>query len=461
MAAGVDARFVAPLADRHVCPVCLLALREPTVTKCGHLFCNDCVRPLARRGRIVCPVCREEQNESEIFSNNYDKREIMSLKIYCDQQEKGCKWKGELRERETHNETCGYVDVLCKNECGEMVMEKDMESHRKKTCMNRQVKCVHCKTIVTFKCLNDHHAQCEMSPVACEFCRRQVRRGEMNEHVSKDGTCPNSPLECEFSEAGCQFIGNRKEWKNHIEHDTVFHLILLMKHQSRTKALLSATKSSLESSLSATESSLTATKSLLSSTRACLAKKECELENLKSFVTEKVGMPVSQPDICVFEWNITNWSNCKMKSEVDPTYGTLSKPFFTKPKGYRLRLMLYPAGHDECKGSHVSVHVLVYAREYDYDVKLPKRQHCKFSFTLLDQQPDAMNVVVRQENTLDLIPRPQTMLITEDREHALQVIPYTKLETIDDFISYEKLNSRSYIQNNEIFIQFCLQLNLP
>ena len=77
-----------------------------------------------------CPVCREEQKESEIFLNNYDKREIMSLKIYCDQQEKGCRWKGELRERETHNEICGYVDVLCKNECGEMVMKKDMETAR-------------------------------------------------------------------------------------------------------------------------------------------------------------------------------------------------------------------------------------------------------------------------------------------------------------------------------------------
>ena len=109
-AGGFDARFVDLLSDRHTCPVCLLTLREPTITKCGHLFCNDCVRPLARRGRIECPVCREDQNESEIYPNNYDKREIMSLKIYCDQQEKGCGWKGELRRRETH-ETCGYVDV--------------------------------------------------------------------------------------------------------------------------------------------------------------------------------------------------------------------------------------------------------------------------------------------------------------------------------------------------------------
>ncbi|XP_062512293.1 TNF receptor-associated factor 2-like isoform X2 [Corticium candelabrum] len=370
----------------------------------------------------------------------------MSLKIYCDQQEKGCGWKGELRERETHNETCGYVDVLCKNKCGEMVMKKDMESHIKKKCMNRKVECRYCKTTVTIKFLNDHHALCEMFPVVCKHCRQRVVRKEMNEHVSKIGTCPNSPLECEFREAGCQYIGNRNEMTIHVQNDVTSHLSLLMKLQSNTKSSL--------------ESSLSATKSLLSSTRACLAKKECELENLRCFVTEKIGMPVSQPEICVFEWNITNWAKLKMKSDVDSLIATLSEPFYTKPKGYLLRLMLYPAGHDVYKGSHVSVHVLVYAREYDYDVKLPKRQHCKFSFTLLDQQPDAMNVVARRENTLDVIPTNRMTILVREQEDV-SIIPYTKLETINDFITHEQLNSRSYIRNNEIFIQFCLQLKLP
>ncbi|XP_062512172.1 TNF receptor-associated factor 6-like [Corticium candelabrum] len=201
-------------------------MREPMMTRCGHLFCNDCVRPLTRRGRIVCPLCREEQNESEIFSSNYDKREIMSLKIYCDQQEKGCKWKGELRKRERHNETCGYADVLCENECGEMVKRKRMGYHLKRVCMNRQVDCGYCNTTVTFKFRNDHHGKCEMFRLACEYCGQGVVRREMNEHVSKDGTCPNSPLECEFNEAGCQFIGNRNEMTIHVQR-VMLHLILV------------------------------------------------------------------------------------------------------------------------------------------------------------------------------------------------------------------------------------------
>ena len=438
---GFDARFVDRLSNRHTCPVCLLALREPTVTKCGHLFCNDCVRPLASRGRIECPVCKEEQKESEIYPNNYDKREIMSLMIYCDQQEKGCGWKGELRERGTHNETCGYVDVLCKNKCGIMVITKDMESHMKKTCMNRKVECRYCKTTVTFKFLIDHHRKCEMFPVACDYCKEQMVRKEMNEHVSKNGTCPNSPLECEFSEAGCQFIGNRNEMTIHVQNDVTSHLSLLMKQQSNTKSSLSATESSLaatKSSLSATESSLAATKSLLSSTRACLAKRECELE----FITKKVGIqgPVSKLEIRVFEWNITNWLDCRKKAELNPCYRILSKRFYTGPEGYHLCLFLLPMGCCCYYGSHVSVDACV--DDGDYDDQLPKNRHCKLSFTLIDQQPDAINVVVR-------------------REKMIELIPYSYFAAIDDFITHETLNSRSYVRNNEIVIQFCLQLNVP
>ena len=49
------------------------------------------------------------------------------------------------------------------------------------------------------------------------------------------------------------------------------------------------------------------------------------------------------------------------------------------------------------RGSHVSVHVLMHST--DYTTKLRKETHGKFSFILIDQQPDAMNVVVRGNDT--------------------------------------------------------------
>ena len=52
------------------------------LTKCGHQFCQKCLRPLIRDGNVTCPVCREKLKESEMFLNNMTKHEILSLKIF-------------------------------------------------------------------------------------------------------------------------------------------------------------------------------------------------------------------------------------------------------------------------------------------------------------------------------------------------------------------------------------------
>ena len=416
-AGGFNARFVDELSDRYTCPICILALREPVISKCGHLFCNGCVRPLLRRGSIVCPLCRVEQDESEFYPDNYDRREIMNLKIYCDQQEKGCGWKGELKDRDTHNQTCGFVEETCKNGCGEILMRKDMENHMQENCNNRNVDCDYCKTIVTFKFLEDHFGQCEMYPVECEYCEEKVPRKEVNQHVSLEGTCPGCPLECQFSEAGCPFIGTKRELTMHLQNDFIFHLSRMMDQQSNSKALLVAT-------------------------RVSLAKRECELENLKSFITKEIGKPVSQSDICVFEWNITNWSEKTRKSLVYPNWCIVSEPFYSGPQGYCLCLKLYPGGRRFHRESHVSIDVWVSKGNYDDKLPIDYQQHCKFSFTLIDQQLDAKNVVLRREKTLKFTPE-------------------RTCEAIDDFLSHETMKSRSYLRNNELFLQFCLQLNMP
>ena len=45
---GYDVTFVQLLHPDFECPVCLLAMRDPVQTPCGHAFCKSCFNQVAR-----------------------------------------------------------------------------------------------------------------------------------------------------------------------------------------------------------------------------------------------------------------------------------------------------------------------------------------------------------------------------------------------------------------------------
>ena len=59
--------------------------------------------------------------------------------LICDKCEEGCSWQGELRQRDEHNQECGYVVEACSNDCGEMIMRKDMDYHKQNECSHGQI----------------------------------------------------------------------------------------------------------------------------------------------------------------------------------------------------------------------------------------------------------------------------------------------------------------------------------
>ncbi len=43
---GYAADFCPPLEEKHRCPVCRYALRDPMQTTCGHRFCTTCIKKI-------------------------------------------------------------------------------------------------------------------------------------------------------------------------------------------------------------------------------------------------------------------------------------------------------------------------------------------------------------------------------------------------------------------------------
>lgn len=233
--------FVETLDDKFKCPICQLALKEPKQTECGHHVCATCLtHPMGQT--LSCPTCRTELEASKIFPDNSLKRDILKLKIQCHRNEEGCEWVGELKDHESHDWHCGYVRVVCAKECGEMVMRKNIDDHVEKDCLSREVRCGHCESKMKAVELQDHSMECDMYPVNCSYdCDEMVPRHLMADHVGRQGTCPNSPLVCDFKNNGCQFQGTRAELLQHIESNITIHLTLIAIELSATRQTLEVT----------------------------------------------------------------------------------------------------------------------------------------------------------------------------------------------------------------------------
>lgn len=439
MAAGFAAHFVVPLDDEHSCPICQGALKEPLLTKCGHHYCSECLKPLIRDGRFSCPVCRTELNESDTFLNNFWKRTILSLKIRCDQHEVGCEWIGELRQQDEHNMECGYVEQACPNDCGEKLKRKDMDKHKIHTCHRRIVNCCYCNEPLESGALIGHYETCDKYPVQCTYqCGVTVARREMDVHTSIEGKCPKSPLNCEFQHAGCQFVGIRKNLEGHVRDNTVGHLSLMMRSlHDTTERLETAERKQVN-----TEEMLLEVQKNLMTAEARLTKYEPLLEwnfesaeFLKVFLAGNTERSLLLSGSFVYVWKISNWSEkLRVAKEEEEEKFESTSSFNPGHHGYCFSLRAYLNGLNNYRGTHLSLGI--YQHEVTDSKKPSFSRHGKMLLSIINKHP---------------------LSITVERNPSVQSQRTGWLVLVRDFISLEEL--QCLLVNDEIFFKF--EFNLP
>ena len=421
---GFDAVFVAELSERLTCPICRLALKEPQLTKCGHNFCKSCLFESVRQASS-CPVCRTQLEASKIFPNNAVKREILDMNIKCNELKKGCEWVGELRERDGHNKQCDYVDEKCANNCGELVIRKDMMNHKEKLCPRRKTSCEHCFSRIEWNVLQDHHEKCPNFPVMCTYnCGEVVARYKMTEHVGHHGTCPSSLLDCKFKNMGCLFRGNRSDLMEHGKDDADHHCSLLANKLVATEQELEETKSKLAIVF---DRGFSTGNSVLGRSR----------ESLKGYF-----LPVNPPDSFVHRWRIENWSQKILEAKAGVATYIDSNPFYISP-GYHLYLKASINQSDD--DSHLGIYL--FAREGDFDgsIKWP----FPFSFTLevVNQQPYGKSISHRCSP-----PYPKRALQYPATCHFQKGCGEPKMGSL------ETLETRCYIKDDAIIIKLTVHM---
>ena len=212
------------------CPVCLNILVNPhLVSCCGHNFCEDCIeRVKASNG--ACPMCKERRYQS--FIDKKCLRIINGLQVYCTNKDKGCQWKGELKNLSTHlnkgkrEGECQYQQGIECRYCRGIGQRRHLKPHEDNECLQRPFQCQYCYTKGTYHSITEeHYKKCSKYPVLCpnQCTLTQMLQGSVTDHV--DSECPLQPVDCVFSWAGCKERPLRKDIELHTT-DTKHMMIL-------------------------------------------------------------------------------------------------------------------------------------------------------------------------------------------------------------------------------------------
>ncbi|WEW57416.1 hypothetical protein PRK78_002883 [Emydomyces testavorans] len=206
--------------DGHLmCPICHCPFVHPIQLKCDHIFCQACLK--AHQGEppldnFPCPTCRAPTNS--IFRNAPRLIVVMcdDILVKCPFSSEGCEETMQRGYVQTHvDKYCHYrlvqcLDVTCEQmmrvkdipsnshcvhelweceRCGELVMELELEKHKRDLCPKAEVTCSDCGIAFSRSELEAHAEDCLMSACAASVygCPVRLRKSEIEQHKA---SCP-------------------------------------------------------------------------------------------------------------------------------------------------------------------------------------------------------------------------------------------------------------------------------
>ncbi|XP_006813662.1 TNF receptor-associated factor 6-like [Saccoglossus kowalevskii] len=385
---GYDAEFIPELEKKYTCPVCLVAMRDPVQTKCGHRFCKPCMKGVCGNKRYVkCPVDNTWFDSiGDVFDDIATRREVLSLLVLCNYQPNGCEWKGELRELQEHNSICPFEKLTCPNSCSEQFFRKCRENHLEE-CPRRQVDCKHCGDKMIFNDLMRHELLlCSKFPVSCALCGQHgIIREEIPQHVDiTGGDCPNTMIPCTFQHLGCQITVRRCEMNIHCQEASSHHLMLLSNTVLSQKSQLDNAKRELnETKMKYND---------LSNKYKAIKKELLDKDCIMNAQTEKLDF--------LENTNLNGRLLWKMElAEKDGGGHLISPSFYTGCPGYKLSIQVELSAYVGRNETYSSLFVVLEKGRYDEKVQFPFSATCRV--TVYDQ--DGCQNTSKKDFTTDIL----------------------------------------------------------
>ena len=145
----------------------------------------------------------------------------------ADALEETCAWTGSVDDIQKHEESCGFVNVICPNSCSVivngpvtyvMMQRRFVEAHLS-VCPRRKLPCEHCHKNIAFEEMRRHVQLCPAKPMKCEKCNEVMRSGQIPSHLST--TCPKVAVKCPV--LGCPEVHPREKLNEHMTDSMVQH----------------------------------------------------------------------------------------------------------------------------------------------------------------------------------------------------------------------------------------------
>jgi len=368
---GYEYQFVDTPHERYICKICIHPCQETFLSVCcGHNFCKDC---LDKTKRSPCSICHNKK--ATTFPNIQADREIRSLRVMCTNKEKGCEWKGELNDINNHLENsngCQYEDIHCSNKCGKILQRRLLSSHVSNECPGRIVKCPLCQISGGYRFIvGEHKEQCPKFLISCpnNCMTSKLAREDMETHRKE---CPLEVVECDYHKVGCEERMMRKRKKSHEGEKIEEHLLMTTHKLSYTEDKLVSTETRLRSLEVMVHRLINTTRSsnkLIESTQWS--------RHLTTLATKVAAVTQITPVIL-------KMSSFAEKKEANTFW--CSEPFFSHNRGYKMCLLVYPAGYGPGVNTHLSVFLRIMKGSHDDKLAWPLRG--RFEVKLLNQIND-------------------------------------------------------------------------
>ena len=418
---GYDYDFVDTPPDRVICVICHLPSREPHITECcGHVFCKSCLDKAKATKYTSCSMCKDKHFNA--FCNKQINREVQGLHVYCTNKEKGCEWKGEVKDIGDHLENsdgCQFEIVKCPNDCEEMMQRQLLSRHLQSECQHRKVECQYCHDEIKLMFADGTHLEeCPKFPLPCpNHCDAvgMILREDMGAHLRK---CPLEMIQCEYHNVGCEVRMLRKRQREHDEEN-------MEKHLRMTKVELTSAKSELVSTNNRLDNLEIMMRILTDSGTVSSIKPTCLLDEQTCPAIIKIT-------------NLNNFSEFVNEENVD-----WIKYFYSHERGYRMEMWIN--NFDD----RLEVALFVSVGLYDDDLQWPLR--AKFQVTLLNQISDNehVSVMLTYDNETDEECSMRRYVYDEDDGLSVHCTLISKRDI------HNVTATRAYLRNDSIFLKVC------